>query len=120
MMDDVDNDFDPDNDISYGKSNKGHEVMIVNERELFHKKNCKRKINNSFSICWQCKNRLHCNATLLSTRDFVEIEGSDYNVIRIREHGYQRMDNENDSILKIFVGLVRALYFSFILVIPIY
>ena len=36
MMDDVDNDFDPDNDISYGKSNKGHEVMIVNERELFN------------------------------------------------------------------------------------
>jgi len=26
MMEDVDNDFDPDNDISYGKSNKGHEV----------------------------------------------------------------------------------------------
>ena len=100
--------------------------MTVNERELFHKENVEERSITTFSISWQCKNRLNCNATLLSTREFVEIEGSDYNVIRIREHGYQRMDsmnmdiNENDSILKIFVGLVRALYFSFILVIPIY
>ena len=34
----------PDNDISYGKSNKGHEVMKVYERELFHKKYCKSYI----------------------------------------------------------------------------
>ena len=106
MMDDVDNDFDPDNDISYGKSNKGHEVMIVNERELFHKKNCKRKINNSFSICWQCKNRLHCNATLLSTRDFVEIEGSDYNVIRKREHSANCSISRTDVIVQKYLNFL--------------
>ena len=29
MMEEVVDDFDPDNDIAYGKSNKGHEVMII-------------------------------------------------------------------------------------------
>ena len=33
-IDPVDNAIDPDNDISYGISNKGYEVMIVNDRAL--------------------------------------------------------------------------------------
>jgi hypothetical protein len=69
------------------KSRNGREVMIVNEREIFHKKKCgKRKLNNSYSISWNCKNTHNCNATLISTRDFVEIDGSDYNVLRNRLH----------------------------------
>jgi len=73
-MEEDDDDFDPDNDISYGKSCKGHEVMIVNEREIFHKKKCgKRKLNDSYSISWNCKYTHNCNTTLISTRDFVEI-----------------------------------------------
>jgi hypothetical protein len=51
-------------------------VMIVNEREIFHKwKPNKRKLNNSYSISWNCKNTHNCNATLIPTRD--EIDGSD-------------------------------------------
>ena len=38
MMEEINNHIDPDNDISYGISNRGNEVMIVNEREIFHKK----------------------------------------------------------------------------------
>jgi hypothetical protein len=34
-MEEVADDLDPDNDIFYGKSSNGHEVMIVNEREIF-------------------------------------------------------------------------------------
>ena len=30
-MEEVDDDFDPNNDTSYGKSSNGHEVMIVND-----------------------------------------------------------------------------------------
>jgi len=37
-IDPVDNAIDPDNDISYGISNKGYEVMIVNDREIFLKR----------------------------------------------------------------------------------
>ena len=71
-MEELDDDFDPDNDISYGKSSNGHEVMIVNEREIFHKwKPNKRKLNNSYSISWNFKNTHNCNAS----RD--EIDGSD-------------------------------------------
>ena len=33
-MEEVDNHIDPDNDVSYGISNKKHEVMIVNDREI--------------------------------------------------------------------------------------
>jgi len=33
-MEEFDNAIDPDNDISYGISNKGYEVMIVNDRAL--------------------------------------------------------------------------------------
>jgi hypothetical protein len=54
-MNEVYDDFDPDNDISYGKSTKGREVMIVNA-----------EISNSFSISWHCKNRLNCNATVMN------------------------------------------------------
>jgi len=62
--------------------------MIVKEREIFHKKKCgKMKKNNSYSISWNCK-----NATLISTRDFVEINGSDYNALRNRIHSVSRTD----------------------------
>jgi hypothetical protein len=37
-------DLDLDNDISYGKSCKGNEVMIVNEQEIFHKKMWQKEI----------------------------------------------------------------------------
>jgi hypothetical protein len=61
--------------------------MIVKEREIFHKKKCgKMKKNNSYSISWNCKNIHNCNATLISTRDFVEINGSNYNALRNRIH----------------------------------
>jgi len=73
--------------------------MIVNEREMLHKKKCKTKTNNSFSISWQCKSRLSCNATLLSTRDFVEIDGSDYNVIRKREYAANCSISRTDVIV---------------------
>ena len=54
-MEEVGDDFDPDNDTSYGKSSYVHEVMIVNEREIFHIKKCgKKKLNNSFSISRNC------------------------------------------------------------------
>jgi len=57
--------------------------MIVNEREIFQKKKCgRRNFKNSYSISWNCKNTHNCNATLVSTRDFVEIDGSDYIVLR--------------------------------------
>ena len=103
-MEEVHDDFDPDNDTAYGKSNKGHEAMIVNEREIFHKKKCgKRKLNNSFSISWGCKNKHTCNATLISTRDFVEIDGSDYNVLRNRDH------SDNCSISRIDVIVLKHL-----------
>jgi hypothetical protein len=41
----------------------------------------KNEKNNSYSISWNCKDIHNCNATLISTRDFVEINGSDYNVV---------------------------------------
>jgi len=50
-IDPVDNAIDPDNDISYGISNNGYEVMIVNDKEIFHKiKIGKRTLNNNYTI----------------------------------------------------------------------
>jgi len=50
-IDPVDNAIDSDNDISYGISNNGYEVMIVNDKEIFHKiKIGKRTLNNNYTI----------------------------------------------------------------------
>lgn len=37
-MEEINNDIDPDNDVTYGISNRGNEVIIINEREIFQKK----------------------------------------------------------------------------------
>ena len=45
-MEEINNDIDPDNDVTYGISNR---VIIINEREIFQKKNCgKRTLNNNY------------------------------------------------------------------------
>ena len=50
------------NIVSYGKSNKGLEVMILNDSEIFQKRKIsKRTLNNIFKISWNCKNRSNCN-----------------------------------------------------------
>ena len=36
-MEEINNDIDPDNDAAYGISNRGNEVMLINEREIFQK-----------------------------------------------------------------------------------
>ena len=78
-MEEFDNAIDPDNDISYGISSKGHEVMIVNEREIFVKRKIgKRTLNNNYTIGWSCKNKPSCTASISSTRDDVNLEASDY------------------------------------------
>ena len=69
------NEFDPDHDIDYGTSARGNEVLIINSRELFHlKKTGKRTINNNCTLFWCCKNTSHCNATVISSRDNVDLE----------------------------------------------
>ena len=35
-MDEINNNIDPENQVSYGRSTRGNEVMIVNDREIFH------------------------------------------------------------------------------------
>ena len=78
-MEEFDNAIDPDNDISYRISNKGHEVMIVNEREIFQKRKIgKRTLNNNYTIGWSCKNKPSCTASYL--------EASDYNIERKNQH----------------------------------
>ena len=37
-MEEIDNNIDPENEVSYGTSSKGKEVMIVNDKETFHRK----------------------------------------------------------------------------------
>ena len=37
-MEEINNVIDPDIDVAYGKSNRGNEVMLINEREIFQKK----------------------------------------------------------------------------------
>ncbi len=52
--------------MSYGTSSKGKEVMIVNDREIFHEKySGKSLINNIFKIGWNCKNKHNCYGTLV-------------------------------------------------------
>ena len=86
-MEEFDNAIDPDNDISYGISSKGHEVMIVNEREIFVKRKIgKRTLNNNYTIGWSCKNKPSCTASISSTRDDVNLEASDYNIERKNQH----------------------------------
>jgi hypothetical protein len=47
----INNNIDPENEVSYGTSSKGKEVMIVNDREIFHEKySGKRLIYNIFKI----------------------------------------------------------------------
>jgi hypothetical protein len=99
-MEKVDNDIDSVNDITYGMSNKGKEVMIVNGREIFHKKNCgKRKLNNNYTISWNCKNKHHCDASLTSTRDDVHLEGSDYCIKRKRPHSVNCLISKTDVVV---------------------
>ena len=83
----MNNNIDPENEVSYRTSSKGKEVMIVNDREIFHKKySGKRLINNTFKIGWNCKNKHNCNGTLVSIRDVVDLDGTDYNIMRKNEH----------------------------------
>jgi hypothetical protein len=81
-----------DNDISYGKSNKGYEVMIINDSEIFHKRKIgKRTLTNICTISWNCKNKSNCNAALLSCRDNPDTDGSDYNVTRVQNRGHTEL-----------------------------
>ena len=61
MIEEVDDDFDPDNDTSYGKSSNGHEVMIVYEREIIHIKKCDKRKLNLFLYHGIVKNTHNCN-----------------------------------------------------------
>ena len=66
-MEEIDVNLVDDNDISHGKSNKGLEVIILNDSEIFYNRKIgKRKLNNIYTISWNCKNRSNCNAALLS------------------------------------------------------
>ena len=68
-MEEVDANIVDDNDVSYGKSNKGLEVMILYDSEIFHKRKIgKRTLNNIFTISWNT-------------------DGSDYNVTRVQIEG---------------------------------
>lgn len=99
-MEVVDNDIDPVIDIKYGISCKGKEVMIINEREIFHKKNCgKRTLNNNYTISWNCKNRSNCNAFLSSTRDDIHLDGSDYCIKRKRPHSVNCSISKTDVVV---------------------
>ena len=50
-MEELDINVVDDNDISYGKSNKGYEVMIINDSEIFHKRKIgKRTLTNFCTI----------------------------------------------------------------------
>lgn len=99
-MEKDDNDIDPVNDISYGMSSKGKEVMIVNEREIFHKRNCgKRKLNNNYNLSWNCKNRHYCNASISTIRDNVDLKGSDYSIKRNRPHSVYCSISKTDVVV---------------------
>ena len=99
-MEEFDNAIDPDNDISYRISNKGHEVMIVNEREIFVKRKIgKRTLNNNYTIGWSCKNRPSCTASISSTRDDVNLEASDYNIERKNQHSIHCSISRTDVVV---------------------
>ena len=117
MIEEVDDDFEPDNDTSYGKSSNGHEVMIIYEREIFHIKKCgKRKLNNSFSISRNCKKILIIVmiSALNNNLPQLQINLCYFHVGQaiqrwLSTHGLQILYNKEDSLLKKFAGLVRAL-----------
>jgi len=74
-----------DNDVSYDKS---FEVMILNDCEIFHKRNIgKRTITNIYTILWNCKNKSNCNAALISCRVNPNTDGSDYNFTHVQNRG---------------------------------
>ena len=61
-MEEIDVNVVDDNDISYGKSNKGLEVIILNDREIFHKRKIgKRTLNNIYTISWNCNTTMKKN-----------------------------------------------------------
>jgi len=48
-MEEIDANIVDDNDVSYGKSNKGFEVMILNGSEIFHERKIgKRTLRQCF------------------------------------------------------------------------
>ena len=101
-MEEVDANIVDDNDVSYGKSNKGLEVMILYDSEIFHKRKIgKRTLNNIFTISWNCKNRSNCNADLISCRDNPDTDGNDYNVTRVQNRGHTELCtiNRTDAIV---------------------
>ena len=99
-MEEINNNIDPENEVSYGTSCKGKEVMILNDREIFHKKySGKRLINNTFKIGWNCKNKHNCNGTLVSVRDVVDLDGSDYNIVRKNQHSIHCSISRTDVVV---------------------
>ena len=79
-------DFDPDNDVTYGLSTHDKEFLLINDCEIFHKKSTKRTIDHGLSLTWACQDRSNCNATLNSRRDYGDLDGSDYDIVRKRVH----------------------------------
>ena len=106
VIDPVDNAIDPDNDISYGISNKGYEVMIVNDREIF----LKRKIGKHVMI----DHEEAMISALQNQLPDVHIHLCYFHVGQaiqrwVSQHGLQIYYNEENSSLKVFLGLIRAL-----------
>ena len=79
-------DFDPDNDVTYGLSSHDKELLLINDNEIFCKRSTKRTVDHGLSLTWVCQNRSNCNATLNSRRDFDDQDGSDFDIIRKRVH----------------------------------
>ena len=50
------------------------------------KKSTKRTIDHGLSLTWACQNRSNGNATLNSRRDYGDLDGSDYDIVRKRVH----------------------------------
>ena len=52
-------------DVNLVDDNKGLEVIILNDSEIFYNRKIgKRKLNNIYTISWNCRNRSNCNAAL--------------------------------------------------------
>jgi len=86
-------DFDSDNDATYGLSTNDKELLLLNDCEIFHKRSTKRTIDHGLSLTWACQNRSNCNATLNSSRDYGDLDGSDYDIVRKRVHSIERFTN---------------------------